>query len=38
MKLKYSITFYPQINNQTKKMNQTLKQILQHYVNCDMNN
>ena len=32
-KLKMSTIFYPQINKQMKKMNQSLKQYLRHYIN-----
>ena len=32
-KFKMSTTFHPQINEQTKKMNQSLKQYLRHYIN-----
>ena len=32
-KLKMSITFHPQTNEQTKKTNQSLKQYLRHYIN-----
>ena len=32
-KLKMSTTFHPQTNEQTKRVNQNLKQYLRHYIN-----
>ena len=31
-------TYYPQIDSQTKRLNQTLKQYLRHYINHIQNN
>ena len=33
-----SIIYYSQINNQTKRINQNLKQYLQYYINNTQNN
>ena len=33
IKLRMSTTFHSQINEQTKRINQNLKQYLRHYIN-----
>ena len=33
IKLRMLTTFHPQTNEQTKKINQSLKQYLRHYIN-----
>ena len=37
-KFKMSTTFHPQINEQTKRLNQSLKQYLRHYINSTQTN
>ena len=38
IKLKMSTTFHPQTNEQTKRVNQSLKQYLRHYINNTQSN
>ena len=38
IKFKFFITYHSKIDNQTKRMNQILKQYLRHYVNKTQNN
>ena len=38
IKIVISIAYYPQIDGQTEKLNQTLEQYLKHYINHMQNN
>ena len=38
VKLRFFTTYYSQIDDQTKRMNQILKQYLRHYINAIQNN
>ena len=38
IKVVISIAYHPQIDGQTERLNQTLKQYLKHYINYIQNN
>ena len=38
VKYKLSIAYYPQLDRQTKRMNQILEEYLWHYINYQQNN